>query len=226
MADTKNISLLVRIKSHPVISTISLCSMMFIAFGDLYEYSNKFFNLNLDNVVVQEPTKKESIITVSETSDNKKLLNKELEAELRQIKELLNKQELKKNSIDKSFILPDKEPQKVNVNIKPTAQTIKENAVLLPKWLNTELTQTNDWKAKITINCLDKGNMCGTVEFRKFNCAGGLQYLGKKYSSHVFEEKLEYGSCVKGCELHLSSDGYSYKEFCKGAHKGGGGLIY
>ncbi len=95
-----------------------------------------------------------------------------------------------------------------------------------PSWLSEDMYQADAWRVKMKIDCLHKGRSCGQVEFRELNCAGTLTYIGQKYGNFVFEEHIEYGSCVKGCELHLAENGYSYKEFCKGRYEGGGQLSY
>ncbi|NOT85049.1 MAG: hypothetical protein HOP02_09820 [Methylococcaceae bacterium] len=94
------------------------------------------------------------------------------------------------------------------------------------KWLGKTMLESSGWKAKINIGCLDKDKDCGTIDFQSLNCAGKLTYTGQKYERYVFAEKLEYGSCVKGCEIHIESNGASYKEFCGEQFTGAGKLTY
>ncbi|MEQ1638354.1 MAG: hypothetical protein ABL903_16865 [Methylococcales bacterium] len=88
------------------------------------------------------------------------------------------------------------------------------------------MVESAAWKAKINIQCLIKDQNCGTIDFQSLNCAGKLVFLGQKYERYVFAEKLEYGNCIKECEIHIESDGTSYKEFCGERYSGGGELLF
>lgn len=94
------------------------------------------------------------------------------------------------------------------------------------KWLGKTLSEASGWKAKINVNCLEKDKTCGSIDFRGLNCSGSLTYVGVKYERHVFAENLEYGSCVKSCEVHIDADGTAYKEFCGARFAGEGKLSF
>ncbi|GEM_PF-4541256 len=100
----------------------------------------------------------------------------------------------------------------------------KFNPNPLPDWIGIDLVESDDWQAKIKVDCLDKSKVCGEIYFSSLRCAGTLTYLGQKYGKFVFKENLEYGNCVNGCELHLEKDGSAYSEFCNKKMEGGGSL--
>ena len=106
----------------------------------------------------------------------------------------------------------------VNPAIKPQESKVP--------WIGATMLESSAWQAKIKIECLEKGKPCGTIDFQSLNCGGKLTYLGKKSNKYVFSEQLEYGNCVQDCDIHIESDGSSYREFCSGGDTGGGDLFF
>ncbi|MCG8493995.1 MAG: hypothetical protein MI743_20450 [Sneathiellales bacterium] len=126
-----------------------------------------------------------------------------------------------------TFVFEAEEDGKTNSEKQITRE---ENKVVFspkhPVWLGQTLFQTDQWKAKFRIDCLDKGKYCGEVEFRSLSCFGRLRYVGEKYNKLIFEETIELGNCKQNCEIHLQHDASAYQEYCEGKFEGGGSLVY
>lgn len=100
------------------------------------------------------------------------------------------------------------------------ANTVGASAIL-----NKELNQTDSWRARIKLHCLEKGKVCGTINFNSLGCGGNLTFIGPSDNGYLFNENLNYGRCASGCQIWVNKDGGSYKEICNNSISGGGKLF-
>jgi len=58
----------------------------------------------------------------------------------------------------------------------------------------------------MSIQCLEKGGFCGTIQYPSLRCGGMLIYMGKTKGAHVFTEKIQWGrdKCYDGGRISIS----------------------
>jgi len=110
-----------------------------------------------------------------------------------------------------------------DVYVKPGVTT-DLGMIKIRSWMNKLLRYDGKWKTEIQISSLDEGKKSGKINFRSLKCGGDLIYVGSSDKGFLFNEKLTYGRCVKGCQILLSSDGRWFKEICKNKITGSGNL--
>lgn len=99
-------------------------------------------------------------------------------------------------------------------------------ALVLPTVLAAALAggrfvEADGWKARITVDCLLKDQVCGSFRYETQACEGDLIYSREIATGFEFRTELRAGRCLPGCVLQLSSDFKRYTEVCKDSRHDG-----
>jgi hypothetical protein len=106
------------------------------------------------------------------------------------------------------------EVKRQSVTAKPTSAGV----------INQTLRQQDSWKTEIKVRCLDEDKTCGQIHFRSLNCGGDLIFRQTSNNGYLFDENLNYGKCVPGCQIWLDPTGSNFKEICNKKVAGTGRL--
>ena len=81
--------------------------------------------------------------------------------------------------------------------------------------------EADGWKARITVDCLLRDQVCGSFRYETQACEGDLIYKGETATGFEFRTELRAGRCLPGCTIQISGDFKRYVEVCKDSrHEG------
>jgi hypothetical protein len=84
-----------------------------------------------------------------------------------------------------------------------------------PSTLSLMESDPAGWLLKMSLQRTNVSGQVGTFEFARFTCGGTLRYLGKSGTGEfVFQESMDHGSCVPGCNIAVAADLTRYRELC------------
>jgi hypothetical protein len=103
--------------------------------------------------------------------------------------------------------------------------TTQNNSLSWPHGLPVKMREQSGWNAEIDLVCLEDGKACATINYKTLNCGGDWIFKGQKGHLYEFDQKLQYGTCVKGCYVILDASKKTYTEHCPYGDVSKGGTL-